>query len=137
MSPFDSLYSAMAAAIHRDLNDVEYTSTVSEYKNGLCIHKPVLKNRRPNHWELSVVMFPQTWSDTSLGYDGVAGRAFTTDYTVIISYNNIESCVYFGSGGTLVYKINHTEQTREGREKWQKDISNREMASAAASGKYK
>jgi hypothetical protein len=126
----------MAAAIHRDLSDVTYTSTVSEYTNGSFVRKPILKNRRPNNWELSVIMFPQTWSDTSLGYGGVAGQAFTTDYTIIISYNATESCVYFGSSGALAYKINHREQSPEGRKQWEKDISCQEMAAVHTFEKY-
>ena len=39
--------------------------------------------RRPMAYELTVsAMFPETWSDTSLGFGGMAGRAITPAYTV-------------------------------------------------------
>ncbi len=57
----------------------------------------VSRQRRPQATEVSVRMFPQMWSSTALGFDGVAGQAMTLAYTVVVSASyDLISAVYFG-----------------------------------------
>lgn len=50
-----------------------------DYKPGNLIY-PVLEH------DLSVHMWPQTWANTSCGFGGISGQAFTTSYLVVIEY---------------------------------------------------
>lgn len=130
--PLEALSSALGAALHRDLPDIAYrdrdweryikwrkanfaTLPIEEkrrlYKEeratGIGMGPPDLyvdKLRRPRREEVSVIMFPQTWASTALGYGGVGGAAMTTAYTVVVS-DRAYACVYFGSSGRLAYRV--------------------------------
>lgn len=55
----------------------------------------------------SVLSFPQTWSDTSLGYGGVGGQMITSAQTVII---HDHSCAFVYIGGGLAYYLPNPSQ---------------------------
>lgn len=91
---FTQLHEAVAAACHRDLDDLlGYNDT----------------KRRPTLYDVQVCMFPQTWGSTSLGYGGIGGSAMTTAYTIVVSRGR-EHCVYFGCG-RLAYKVRYSGKT--------------------------
>ncbi len=98
MSALDVLSAAMHAACLRDLPDVEYAGVT----------------KRPFPDGCDVVMFPQSWPNTTCGYDageGLAGQAFTTAYTVIVECKNTGcAAVYFG-GGKLAYLVPAEKQS--------------------------
>lgn len=75
--------------------------------------------RRPYEEELSIVMFPQLWGSTSLGFGGIGGASMTTAYTVIVQGPTGESAVYFG--GTFAYLIKRPGQ------KFAEDLMERNM----------
>ena len=79
--------------------------------------------------EISVYHFPQTWSDTSLGFGGVAGQAFTQAYTTVVMESETNAAVYFA--GRLAYviaPINHA---------FLQDLSCHNMAERAKAYKYR
>lgn len=137
-SPFDALHSAMASAMHRDFADIEYEDRdwtaysmmtreeqLEARKSG-NIGPTIKKVRKPNPWDLEVIMFAQGWGSTALGYGGIGGAAMTSAYTVIVICGN-EYCVYFGSGGRLAYKIDVAKLTSKGRETLLNDIHSHNM----------
>lgn len=67
----------------------------------------VQKSRQPRLDECEVIMFPQTWSSTALGYGGLGGKAITEAYTVVVIGPTGDAAVYFG-GGRLAYVVNHS-----------------------------
>ena len=139
-NPLSALCSAIGAAIHRDFSDITYEShdwtrwnrmtllqQAEAMKNGTVPSEK--KTRRPNEWDIEVVMFPQTWGSTALGYDGIGGAAMTPAYTVIVMCHN-EYCVYFGHD-RLAYKIKLLQLTSTGMEKLLNDVHNQNMPSCS------
>lgn len=57
-------------------------------------------------------MFVQSWSDTSLGFGGIAGQAFT-DGTVVVCWRlpGAEAVVYIG--GRLAYSVHKDDPRRD------------------------
>lgn len=146
---FNTLHQAISAACHSDLPDITYRTRdwaaldkmSKEEKMEALRDKDkyfVDETRRPELHEISVIMFPQTWSSTALGYGGIGGQAFTDAYTVILSHNfSDEMCVYFGCG-RLAYKINLRKLSNEGRENFRKDMAEMSMPGIdIAKGRYK
>jgi hypothetical protein len=111
-TPVQSLASAIGAAIHRDL-----TKIVSANGKAIEIY--------PN--DVEIIMFPQGWGSTALGYGGVGGQSMTTSYTVIVQYYS-QYCVYFG-GSRLAYKIDYNKLSKDGQQNFWNDIRNHDMAS--------
>ena len=145
--PFDPLHDAIASAIHCDFPEITYEDrdwetwrTLSKEEQTDAIQNrtvPMLtKSRRVYSDEIEVTMFPQTWGSTATGYGGVGGSAMTGAYTIIVSYMMTTYCVYFGCG-RLAYKLNWADMTPSGRDNFMKDMSARNMAAVAQSGKYK
>jgi len=145
-TPFEALHEAMSAAAHRDMSDITYEDRdwdawrkLSKEEQGVAMKTDtvprVSKIRRPMSDELEVVMFPQTWGSTATGYGGLGGAAMTPAYTIIVSFHLHTYCVYFGCG-RLAYKLEYINMSKEGRENFFMDMSNRNMASVAKSGKY-
>lgn len=104
----DSLF-CVGMAIAKDLPDIEYTTTdwhkFNEEKSRRAKTSPpkstdekfqVKATRRPYSDDLEVYSFPQTWSDTSLGFGGLAGQAFTTAQTTVVVCEELHAAVYFG-----------------------------------------
>ena len=82
------------------------------------------------HLDVEVYVFPQLWSDTSLGYSGCGGSAMTTAHTIIIgSGRNNQYRVYFG-GDRLAYEV------REPNDLFYKDMKNHCMLPVDQYEKY-
>jgi hypothetical protein len=95
---FASLSRAVMSALIVDLPNVEYQYRKPGDKSGAT----ETRKRRPYESDLGVYHFPQTWGDTSLGFGGVAGQAFTTAYTTVVVHYR-DACVYFG--GRFAYRV--------------------------------
>jgi hypothetical protein len=145
-TPFEALHEAMAAAAHRDIPDISYEDRdwdawrkLTKEEQGVAMKTDtvprVSKIRRPMSDELEVIMFPQTWGSTALGYGGMGGAAMTSAYTIILSFHLQTYCVYFG-GGRLAYKLEYANMSKEGRENFFMDMANRNMADVRGSTKY-
>ena len=132
-SPLEAVHQSVAAAIYRDLPDIHYQGrdwslwskmTETEKKESMKndrLAPRIDKTRRPYEEDIEVIMFPQVWGSTALGYGGMGGASVTPAYTVVVQ-TNTHACVYFGSSGTLAYMINFTTQSAEGREKFRHDM---------------
>ena len=136
-SPIETLHSCLSSAQYVDMSEVidrkrkantkSFTGNRFDYDGYQKWVKESHEKykRRPYDYELFVeAMFTQTWSDTSLGFGGVAGQAFTTAYTTIIGCDHTNDfCVYFGS--RFAYKL---DLTKCDIEIIRKDIGNQNMA---------
>lgn len=145
-NPFTPLHEAIAAAVYRDLPDLNYEDRdweawrkMSKEDQGHAMKTDsvprVKKSRRPMSDELEVVMFSQTWGSTALGYGGIGGCAMTPAYTVIVTHRDV-SCVYFGCG-RLAYMLDYTTMSPTGRAEAQEDIARQNMAEVSQAGKYR
>jgi hypothetical protein len=145
-TPFDALHEAVAAAVHRDLPEITYQDrdwdayrALSKEQQGAAMKTDtvptITKTRRVYTDEVEVVMFPQTWGSTALGYGGIGGAAMTPAYTVVVSYEN-HMCVYFGCG-RLAYKLDYAEMSPEGRDNFRKDLHGHTLKDIAGSGVYR
>jgi hypothetical protein len=144
-SPFDALHEALASAVLIDLPDIEYWQR--DWKAFRALSKELsasfgpdegpgeLRKRRPTNEEVRVMMFAETWGSTACGYGGMGGAAMTPAYTVIVSYGGV-SAVYFGCG-RLAYLVDHRDQSKKGRERFNADISRPGMASCGQEDRYK
>lgn len=137
-NPLLALHSALAAALHKDLPHITYQTRDWEAWRSLSKEEQAdaIRNRseprkdcvrRPVDHDVEVVVFPQTWGSTALGYGGMGGAAVTPAYTVIVSSGDT-SCVYFGQGD-LAYRVTGHDLTSEGHQNWLTDVRNQRMAS--------
>jgi hypothetical protein len=127
-NPIAILSSALAAALYRDLPDIEYLNR--DWDAIKTRTEPMVASktkRRPIEDEVKVHMFPQSWGSTALGYGGMGGAKTTTTHTVIIEHRGW-CCVYFGSS-RLAYALNQYDLSARGVENFQNDIRNCTMAS--------
>lgn len=123
-SPFDAIHAALSAACSRDLPNIVYPA--SKYRKTETIVRPM-----PH--DCIVHMWPQTWSDTALGYDDqIAGQAFTTAYTVVVVRDGYV-CVYFGDREQLAYSFCFIDLSHKGIENWNEDFAARNIASVILS----
>lgn len=131
-NPVQTLADALGASLHRDFSDIDYEDRDwVEYKKGNDVR--VKKTRRPTNYDVEVVMFPQTWGSTALGYGGIGGAAITSAYTVVVNdYRTY--CVYFGCD-RLAYKIDVRAISPEGRENFLKDLMGHTMAGCKEAAK--
>lgn len=75
---------------------------------------------RPYESDIHVYSFPQSFSDTTLGFGGVGGQAFTTaQVTVVVC--GLNACVYVN--GRICHKIKKVNQ------KFWEDLGNQNMRS--------
>ncbi len=124
-NPIETLAASLHAGCLRDLPDIEYRDRDWEahrkFMNGLSNEEKVAlhakeketgqvegpfveKIRRPSPHDCEVVMFPQTWGSTALGFGGVGGQAFTNAYTVVVECARAGAkAVYFG--GRFAYLV--------------------------------
>lgn len=106
-NPVDHLSRAVYSAILTDLFPVDIAITNLRMHPGTkqveSIATGEIRSRRPEVRELSVTMFPQQWSSTCLGFDGIGGQAFTTAYTIVVIGPERDACVYFA--GRLAYHV--------------------------------
>lgn len=137
-----TLHLALGAAIHRDLPQIQYEQRDWEAEHLLrervgreefarlqaAGQLPPARQRvrRPGEEEVDVVMFPQTWGSTALGYGGIGGAAVTTAYTVVVQSQGV-ACVYFG-GDHLAYTVPVSELSTEQLQAWDAALAQRQMA---------
>jgi len=144
--PFDALHEAIAAATHRDFSEITYEDRDWDAYRGMNAQEQVAamksktipmvtKTRRPFSDELEIIMFPQTWGSTALGYGGMGGAAITSAYTIIVCYKMTTYCVYFGCG-RLAYRVTWADMTPSGRDNFLSDMAARNMADVRGSAKY-
>lgn len=149
-SPILTLHQAMASALLLDHQGIINASTdweavgrMDEALGGAAAKAHFAANgyplrqvvRRPSEEELKVVMFPQLWGSTSLGYGGLGGAAMSPAYTVLVTLDEC-TCVYFG-GGRLAYRVNLNQATAEQAHAWEQDIAARQVAGRrGAVGRY-
>lgn len=133
----DALHQALAAALYRDLPDIHYETRdwatwnkMDKQAQAEAIrtntYPRLTATRRPQDDDVEVIMFPQNWGSTTLGYGGMGGAAVSSAYTVVVS-DHLVSCVYFGRG-QLAYRVNYNELTTEGREHWMADLRAQDLA---------
>ena len=145
-SPFNALHEAVAAAAYSDLPEITYEDrdwdayrALSKEEQGQVMKTNtvprVTKTRRVQMDEVEVVMFPQTWGSTALGYGGMGGAAVTPAYTVVVSYEN-HMCVYFGYG-RLAYRLDYNQMSTDGRERCRSDLQAHNLEDIRGSGKYR
>lgn len=60
-----------------------------------CVHRACLIDLECREHEIQVYSFPQTWSNTSLGFGGIAGQAFTSAQTTVVLTDTLKAAVYF------------------------------------------
>jgi hypothetical protein len=108
--PSKTVTEALGAALHRDLSPIQYQRWKPGPGPALDDPEAVeMAERRPRYGEVEVTMFPEMWSSTALGYEGIGGAAMTPAYTVIIiCWKTMEACVYWG-GSRLGYKFDLTD----------------------------
>jgi hypothetical protein len=97
-NPVESLSASIYNALYVTLGEQEYESRDFSSKE----LKYVKKTRHLEVREIDVVMFPQMWGSTALGFGGLGGQAITTAYTVVISHGRTH-VVYFN--GRFAYKV--------------------------------
>lgn len=150
-SPIETLASSLHAACLRDLPEIHYRDRdweahrammnkmtreekseqmTKERASGRVEGPFIEKTRRPEPYDCEVVMFPQTWSSTALGFGGMGGQAITSAYTVVVSCDLVgAAAVYFG--GRFAYLVEHARQNAEFRQ----DIANQNMVECRGAGK--
>ena len=113
---YNQVIPAVERALAQDLPDIEYQLRVP----GTRPEDKKFRNlkRRPHRTDVEVTVFSQSWSDTSLGFGGVAGQAFTNAYTTVIISEHRIAAVYIGS--QLAYLCEVTQEFME-------DVRNRNM----------
>lgn len=132
-----AVHSALAQALYKDLPDISYTNrdwgawrALSKEAQGVALKNnlvPMVQaTRPPREDDVEVLMFPQTWGSTALGYGGMGGASVTSAYTVIVHDHNTY-CVYFGEG-ELAYQIKYSELTDAGKNHLRADIQSQHMA---------
>lgn len=129
-SPLDPVARAFYHAKEIGLSPMEYRHwTPSMMKKGIPREEGKIETRRPFEHEMSVIMFPQSWGSTALGFGGMGGSAITDAYTVIVRHpNRREVCVYFN--GEFAYRIERPNQ------KFRDDMARQQMAAVSGASKY-
>ncbi len=107
---YNQVLPAIEKALLTDLPDIEYQYRLPGQKPGPDA-KTETRRRRPNRWEVEIYTFPQSWSDTSMGFGGMAGQAFTSAYTTVIISHHRQAAVYIG--GRLAYVALLTQELME------------------------
>lgn len=135
-NPFETLHISLAHALHKGLPDLKYKRKdwVKSKEIGQDVF--VEETKRPDMYDVTIDMFPQTWSDTSLGFGGMAGQAFTSAYTVVVCCPDSQ-CWAVYNGGRFAYLIDYKKQSAEGFKIFQEDLMNRNMAGQMKLGRYK
>jgi len=98
-SPIEAMAESIYSAIIRDMPAITYEHY--QYQDGM--RNLVEGTRRPGDQEVTTYQFPQQWSNTAIGFGGIAGHAFTMAYTTVVIYKDV-ACVYFG--GRFAYRVN-------------------------------
>ena len=152
--PIETLATSLHAACLRDLPEIHYRDrdwaahrammdgltreqkaelVAKERSSGQAEGPFIEKTRRATAYDCEVVMFPQTWSSTALGFGGIGGQAFTSAYTVVVSCAMAgAAAVYFG--GRFAYLVGDAHQN----ESFRQDVANHRMVDCSKAGeRYK
>lgn len=106
LSPLDAVSIAIHEAANKYLPVVHYTDRDWSKFKETGEHVEVQKMRRPEHHEVFVeAMFPQTWPNTSCGHNGMAGKAITSTYTVVVAYRGDRNVCAVFLGGRHAYTV--------------------------------
>lgn len=132
-SPMDPLASSLYSALLQDLKPRlvagwEYTKP-TDGSIPQRVTTGITREYRPGASDVTVVLFPQTWPSTSLGFSGLGGQAFTSAYTVIVHGPQGDYAVYFG--GRFAYHIDLANDA------FYHDMRDHSMAAVAQAGKYR
>lgn len=135
-SPFETLHKSLAQATERNLSDISYRQKkwAESKEKGEDVFETV--RRRPYMSDVEVDMFVQTWSDTSCGFGGMAGQAFTSAYTVVV-FCEMTSDYAVYHAGQFAYRINHNERTDEGYDRFKEDLAGHCLAGRIDQMRYK
>lgn len=86
---------AIERALLQDLPDISYKRALpGTRKDGKYDYEDA--KRRPHRGDVQIYVFPQTWSNTALGFGGVAGQAFTSAYVTVVVSDHTSAAVYMG-----------------------------------------
>lgn len=118
---FGSLAMAVTRALDHDLPDIEFQRRVYPKNAGGSFDTETAK-RRPHLGDVMVYHFKQSWRDTSIGFGGIAGQAFTDAYTTVITEVAGDAAVYMG--GRFAYLV------RNPSPRFFEDLRNFRMAAA-------
>jgi len=138
-----AIHNALARSLHMDLPNITYETRdwnswhkLSKTQQADAIRTRTeakrVESRRPHEDDVEVIMFPQTWGSTALGYGGMGGASVTSAYTVIV-HDHVNYCVYFGEG-ELAYKVTYNMLTSEGKTALREDIHAHRMADRHSAG---
>lgn len=126
-SPIDAVADSIYSALYKDFDEIEY-----DYRKP-GTQETEKRTRRLRIDEMEVIMFPQTWSDTSLGFGGMAGQAMSAAYTVIVTSRISSECLVY-VGGRLAHKASRKFQT--GYKLLQEDIAAQSVKGGAQRNAY-
>ena len=135
-SPFEVLHHSLADAFHVRIGNISYRhkNWSESKKQGVDVYEQ--KTRPVFMQDVSIDMFEQTWSDTSLGFGGIAGQAFTSAYTVVLFCSETQH-YYVYHGGRYAYKVNVNLQSEKGRKAFSDDLAGRCLVGYMDQAKYK
>lgn len=89
----NALAESLFSALYTDLPEIEYT--YQSPRDKMADLDPEIRTRRPQEHDCEIMMFPQTWPSTALGFGGIGGDAMTQAYTVIVVCGEV-AAIYFG-----------------------------------------
>jgi hypothetical protein len=135
-TPFEILHHSLADALHVRIGNIsyQYKNWYESKKQGVDVYEQ--KTRPAYIGDVSIDMFEQTWSDTSLGFGGVAGQAFTSAYTVVLFCAETQH-YYVYHGGRHAYTVNVLLQSEKGRKAFGDDLAGRCLVGCTNQAKYR
>ncbi len=105
---WDAYHTLVAGMSRKDLRAMHSREESTGQREGARI----TRQRRPAPAECTVLLFPQTWPSTAIGFGGIAGQALTEAYTVVVT-NDADGCSAVYSGGRLAYLVPAAAAERE------------------------
>lgn len=135
----ETLSNALSQALAKDLPNIRYAGTgypenLQQEGHGLLVNIPNdWKTRRPHESEVRVDLFNQVVETQSLFASKRRPDKIGT-YAVVVSHLKF-SVIYFGKL-PLAYMINRRISSREGLNRFDFDISKRDLASPSEAGRY-
>lgn len=132
-NPIESL----AASVHHALllglqpiihPEIEWTDKPDPVTKSRRRETGKTREARPYADHCEVIMFPQTWGSTALGFGGIGGAAMTTAYTVVVIGPMGDACVYFA--GRMAYHVQRPNQ------KFHEDMARHSMRARSGAKAY-
>lgn len=132
-NPFETLHRSLASAFYHDMPPVieQHIDWVASKDKGEQVYRTTM--RPADMQDVSINMFVQTWSDTSCGFGGFAGQAFTDAYTIVLFREDLQT-YYVYIGGRYVYCV---EQKQAGFNEFLVDLQHHDIAGKLDCGRYK